>query len=470
MHIEFLGAAQEVTGSCFLIEVNEKRILVDCGMIQGGRKDEARNRKPFPFKPSQIDAVFLSHGHLDHSGRLPLLVKQGFRGRIYTHRATVDLCKVLLLDAASLSVRDAEWESKKRARRGMKAVEPLYTVAEAEKSLKHLEPLEYGERYDLLPGVTVRLRDAGHILGSAVIEMWLQEGGVERKLVFSGDLGHIGAPLLRDPEIIEEADLVIMESTYGDRCHRPWDETWDELREVLHQAREGNGNILIPAFAIGRTQELLYAMQLHYQQWGMDRWNIFLDSPMAIRATEAYARHRDVFDEEASAVLPNHGRLFNLPNLHLTETPEESMAINKIHSGAIIIAGSGMCTGGRIRHHFKHQIWRPETQVIIAGFQAAGTLGRSLVEGTKWIRLWGEQIRVAAKIHTVGGLSAHAGQRGLLDWYGAFRNRPALVLVHGEEKAMDQLTEKLQDEYTVTPLRPQARDRIDLNKGPFQLS
>lgn len=455
MQLRFLGAAREVTGSCFLLETSQARILIDCGLIQGSWKDEARNRDPFAFAPGEIDAVVLTHAHLDHSGRLPLLIKAGYRGAIYTQRATRDLCRIMLKDSGHLQEKDVQWENRKRQRKGLPLLEPLYTVADAQDCMQYFKAMEYDVERRIAPGVWLRLRDAGHILGSAIAELRVQDQGSERRLVFSGDLGHHGAPILRDPVKVPQADLVIMESTYGDRCHRDWDSTWQELGEVMRIASEGRGNILIPAFAVGRTQELLYIFQQYYKDWGLNGWNIFLDSPMAIAATEVYERHWRLYDSEAVQVRKDNGGPFSLPNLHYSRTASQSMAINKIRSGAIVIAGSGMCTGGRIKHHFKHNLWRNDCHVIIVGFQARGTLGRALVDGAKHVRLWGETIRVGAQIHTIGGLSAHADQAGLLDWYSGFQGRPPVALVHGEETAITTLGDVLRErQVKVTQPRP----------------
>ncbi len=462
MEIQFVGAAREVTGSCHLLRVGHATVLVDCGLIQGRAIDEARNREPFPFDVAHIDAVVLSHAHLDHSGRLPLLVKAGFKGAIYTQRATRDLCRIMLKDAAHINEKDVEWDNRKRQRKGLKLLEPLYTISEADVALKQFKVLDYGVRRRIAPGVEICLRDAGHILGSAIVEVWLKEGAVQRKLVFSGDLGHRGAPILRDPEAVKEADLVILESTYGDRLHRSWEATLAELGEVIGTAQRNKGNILIPSFAVGRAQELLYLFGIHAADWGLQDWQIFLDSPMAIRATEVYTRHHDLYDREARSWRGTNGRPFDLPNLHYSQTPAQSMAINRIQTGAIIIAGSGMCNGGRIKHHLKHQLWREHTHVIMVGFQARGTPGRALVDGAPHIRLWGETIRVAAQIHTIGGLSAHADQAGLIDWYRQFDKRPQVALVHGETGAMDTLAAKLRDEERVEVHTPEPGTRLDL--------
>jgi metallo-beta-lactamase family protein len=464
MDLQFFGASQQVTGSCFLLRAAGRRLLVECGLFQGPPEVEEKNRQPFPFDPASIDAVILTHAHLDHSGRLPLLINSGFQGPIYTHRATRDLCRILLKDAGYLNEKDAEWENRKRQRKGLSRVEPLYTLHEAAASMKRFRVLDYDKPRQLFPGVRLRLQDAGHILGSSIAELWLTEDGVERKLVFSGDLGHRDAPILQDPVAVREADLVIMESTYGDRLHRPWKETWEELGEVFGNSDRKRGNVLIPAFAVGRTQELLYAFSKHYDDWGMDNWQIFLDSPLAIDATNIYARHRELYDTDALGLQYRNGSLFELPNLQFTKTTLQSMALNRIQSGAVIIAGSGMCTGGRIKHHLKHNLWRRNSHLVIVGFQAMGTLGRALVDGAEKIQLWGETIKVAARIHTIGGFSAHADCQGLVNWYRQFEERPPLALVHGEPLAINALQQRLRDELQAPVFAPEEGDRIDLRR------
>ena len=462
--LQFFGATREVTGSCFLITVGASHVLVDCGLIQGAPEDEARNANPFPFDPAQIDAVVLTHSHIDHSGRLPLLAKAGFSGPVFTHHASLDLCEIMLADSGYLNEKEVEWDNRKRQRKHLPLIEPLYTMDDAVAVMAQFDGLAYEEKTEILPGVTLQLRDAGHILGSAIVELWLEHGGVKRKLVFSGDLGHRGAPILRDPQMIEEADLVVMESTYGDRLHRCWDDTWAELEEIVASVRHQKGNIIIPAFTVGRTQELLYAFKRNYEAWDMGRWHIFLDSPMAIKATEVYSKHCDIYDREAASFDKHNGDPFRPANLHISRTAKESMNINLIESGAIVIAGSGMCSGGRIKHHLKHNIWRRNCHIVIVGFQARGTLGRHIVDGVKQITLWGETISVAAQIRTVGGFSAHADCDGLLKWYKHFRDRPKVALVHGEPEAMDPLAQRLSTEQAQAVYRPEFGSMIDLVK------
>jgi len=446
MKLTSYGAAGEVTGSCHLIEVGDRKVLLDCGLIQGRRKDELRNHDGFAFDVESVDAVILSHAHIDHSGRLPMLVRLGFKGPIYTHEASADLCNVLLKDSASLNERDVQFRNKIRARKGKPPLEPLYSKQDVDETLKRFKTVRYEQDQQVTDGVSIRLFDAGHILGSSMVELTLTEGDQTRTLVFSGDLGHRGAPILRDFTHREHADFVLMESTYGNRLHRDWSETFDEVSEIAEAVKNSKGNILIPAFSVGRSQMILYMFARYFKEWGLDRWKIFLDSPMAIEASEIYLKHTNLYDEVAAAYYKENGPLLNMPNLAFTKSPEESMKVNKIQSGAIIIAGSGMCTGGRIRHHLKHNVWRKECHVIIAGYQSPGSTGRRLVDGDPYIKLWGQRIKVAAQIHTVGGLSAHADQQGMMDWYASFKNRPPVLLVHGEKKAQKVLARRLRKE------------------------
>jgi metallo-beta-lactamase family protein len=454
MQLEFFGAAGEVTGSCHIVRVAGRQLLLDCGMIQGDRDAPARNRLPFPFDPTAIDAVILSHAHIDHCGRLPLLVKRGYRGPIYTNKACADLLPILLRDSANLALRDAE-RAARHQDRDDERVSPLYSLEDVEDTLRLLVPLAYDTKRELLPGVAVRVRDAGHILGSSSVELWVSEDGEQRKLVFSGDLGQYDTPILQDPFAFESADLVLMESTYGNRRHRGREDTERELGGILAQALRDGGNVIVPAFAIGRSQELLYLLAKHYGEWHMERWKVFLDSPMAIAASRVYWNHPDRFDEETKHLRATFRGMPPLPNLVLSESADESRAINRMRSGALIIAGSGMCNGGRILHHLKHNLERSECHVVIVGFQAPGTLGRQLVDRHPEVRIHGQRVRCLAQIHTVGGLSAHGDQADLLRWYGSFQGRPPVYLVHGEVASAEALAGKLrQTGATATISRP----------------
>ena len=448
MRVRFHGAAGEVTGSMHLVEIGDgtatRRVLLDCGMMQGSQETELANFGPFPFDPASLDAVVVSHAHIDHIGRLPLLVRRGFRGPIYAQQATAELMPIMLMDAASLQEGDAERRNRRR-RRGEPEFMPLYIREDVADTMRQVRTLPYGQRTPILGGVELALRDAGHILGSCIVELW----GDGRKLVFSGDLGPDGTPILRDPERVREADLLLMESTYGDRNHRERAETIRELGGILDEAWRDGGNVLIPAFAVGRSQELLYWFARHWDDWNLAPWRVFLDSPMAGKVVEVYNRHHALFDADAQAVWRGRPNPFRLPNLHVTQNNDESMAINRIEGGAIIIAGSGMANGGRILHHLRHNLGRRQAHLVFVGYQADGTLGRRLVDGAKWVRIHGHDYRVNLQVHTVGGLSAHTDQRGLLAWYGHFQPKPPLALVHGEDKAREALAGELGERHGV---------------------
>jgi len=448
--LTFYGATEGVTGSAYLLETGQAAILLECGLYQGSREEEKTNQEPFPFDISKLDAVVLSHAHLDHSGRLPKLVADGYNGPLYMTYPTCELLEVMLKDAASLQERDAEWENKRRRRAGKSEIEPLYTLEDVEATLALCNGFSYGHRSEVAHGVEVCFHDAGHILGASIVEIFIAEEGAEKKLVFSGDLGNSYAALLRDPETIEEADVLLLESTYGDRDHRPMDETLEEFENIIVEASENGGNILIPSFAVGRTQEIIFRLGELYQKGKLRHQAVYLDSPMAIAVTEIYHRYQNIFNSDDVDTLGKGktGSLHTfLPVLRYSPTTEESMALNKIEAGAIIIAGSGMCTGGRIRHHFKHNLWRRNAHVVIVGYQAIGTPGRALVDGAKTFRMGGEEIAVNAAIHTLGGFSAHASQSQLLEWINNFRKpHPRLYLVHGEQDTKKVFRKRLSDE------------------------
>jgi len=451
--IEFLGAAREVTGSRYRVTTPGAAFLVDCGMFQGGRDAAARNGEAPDFALDALDFVALTHAHIDHSGLLPRLCAQGFRGPIYATPATIELVGVMLPDSAHIQEKDAEWARERRERDERRAhrresdadadesIEPLYTVAEAEACLQQFVPVAYGEMLQARPGVRLRFSDAGHILGSAIVEAWIDTANGERKLVFSGDLGQPGRPLMADPTPIAHADLLVIESTYGDRLHRSLASTYDELSRVLTDTLP-RGNVLIPSFAVGRTQEVLHVLADLVRQGRAPDLMIFVDSPLATRATEITLKFRAILDRESrdlgAWLAAHHDRV----RVHFTESPQESMAINSITRGAVIVSASGMCEGGRIRHHLRHNLAREECAIVFTGFQAAGTLGRQIVDGATRVRLFREEIPVRASVHTIGGLSAHADQAALLGWLSAFARPPARTcVVHGEQTTAEGFAE-----------------------------
>lgn len=457
MKIRFIGAAREVTGSCFLIETDTVRFLVDCGMVQGGPDAAERNHRPFDFDPRAIDFVLLTHAHIDHSGLLPKLGLDGFAGAIYATEATAHLLAVMLPDSAHIQ----EVAAKRPARHGRKAPSkipnaPIYTVRDAQDCLAQVRLVKYDEELAPHDGVICRFRDAGHILGSAIVEVWVTEDGQTRKLVFSGDLGQPGRPILRDPTPIEHADVLVIESTYGDRRHKDLPATLDEFERILKQTLP-RGNVIVPAFAVGRTQEILYYLHLLTCQGCLPPINIFVDSPMATAATRITMNHLALFDAAAMQLAKWHHAGDGLPNLRFTGSVDESMALNRIRSGALIISASGMCDAGRIKHHLRHNLGRRECAVLITGFQARNTLGRRLVDGATQVRIFGEDIPVRASIHTLGGFSAHADQDALMDWTGSFRTPPRQTfVVHGEESASLAFAERLRSDrgWSVTVPKP----------------
>ena len=434
MKLTFFGAAHAVTGSCHCLEVNGYKLLIDCGLQQG--QDEYHDNA-LPFSPNQIDHVIVTHAHIDHSGRLPLLVKDGFSGPIHATRLTGQLLSVMLRDSAHIQESDAQWANQKGQRAGRPLVEPLYTLADAEAALELLQPSEYGQEIDVCPGVRIRFTDAGHLLGSSCVEVWATENGVTKKLVFSGDLGNVDQPVIRDPQLIETADYVIMESTYGDRNHTPPESYTEALAALIDDIFSKGGNIIIPSFAVGRTQELLYFLREIKNEGrvkSVPGFQVVVDSPLAAEATKIYSGNlRGYLDEEAIEVVQGGENLFTFPGLTLTQSTEESKALNMDKTSKIIISASGMCDAGRIRHHLKHNLWRSECAVVFVGYQGEGTLGRRLLDGAKSVKLFGEEIAVNARIINFPGLSSHADRDHLLGWIGHFSPTPEQVfVVHGD--------------------------------------
>ena len=464
MFIQVCGAARTVTGSCYLVEVGDTRFLVDCGMHQGGDREEALNYERFAFDPDELDFVVLTHAHIDHSGRLPRLVKQGFSGPIYATPATCDLVEIMLLDSAYIQEMEAEWQTRKARRAGRTSVGPLYTQDDARKPIPLLEPIDYHVSLKSAPEVTMRFYDAGHILGSAFLELELEERDERVRVLFSGDIGQPDRPIIRDPEILEQADYLIMESTYGNRLHHNGPDPGEQLAVILEEAGRTGGNVIIPAFAVGRTQEIIYFLRRISEERGIDM-PIYVDSPLASRATEIYRRHRDVFDDEAWSLVGEPGGIFDYRQLHYTAGADESRALNE-KEGIVIVSARGMADAGRIRHHLKHNLWRPESHVVIVGFQAQGTLGRRLLDGVDTVRSFGEEIAVKARIHDITGLSAHADQEQLLTWASHFKTPRLVILTHGEPEAAmtlrGLLEERLQFEVAVANMN----EVFDLARTP----
>lgn len=438
------GAAKQVTGSCHLIECNGRRVLIDCGMFQGDRETERANSEPFGFDPASIDALLLTHAHLDHCGRIPLLVRQGFRGRILATSATRELARLVLLDAASLQEEDAR-RAQRSDRRG-EALPPLYDLDDALHAMDFFAPsVDYGAPVPVVEGISARFLDAGHILGSASILLDLENGGSRRSILFSGDLGNPGRPLLRDPTPAPAADYVVMECTYGDRPHRSLPDSVEEMYRAIRETVERRGNVVIPTFALERAQEIIYYLHKGLQAGAIPQHvRVFLDSPMAISATEIFRRHPECFDGQFLQEL-HHGDPFAMPGLHFTRSTQESMAINSIDGGAVILAGSGMCNGGRVRHHLKHNLWRERSSVVFVGYAAEGTLARRIIDGAASVRVFNEDIPVRAQTWTINGFSAHADRPTLLSWLGDAPRRD-VFLVHGEyERGMRAMAQVLEE-------------------------
>jgi metallo-beta-lactamase family protein len=453
----------EVTGSAYLVQTREANVLVDLGLFQGAQKVENYNNIPRRGAFNKLNAVVLTHAHLDHTGRLPLLTRAGYAGPIHATPATIDFADLILKDSAHLQLGDVERQNRRRTREGKPPLEPLYTKEDVDRLGPLYQPLEYNQPTTLAPGITVRAVEAGHMLGSVSLEMTIEEEGRKQVVIFSGDLGPRGAPLHRDPVPFKHADAVFMESTYGDRDHRSLHETAVETRDVVKRAVETGGKILIPVFAVGRTQLLLYLLAGAFQRGTLSPFPIFIDSPMAIEATKLYQKHTELFDDEALAMQQAGELRENLETARFCPTAEDSRALNDQRGPCLIMAGAGMCTGGRILHHFRHNLARPETMVLFVGYQGHGSLGRKLVDGAKSVTIFGEKIPVRASVHTFGGLSGHAGQTDLLRWFDSFAaSRPRVFLTHGEERARQPLGRIIEERYKLPVAYPGLRETIEL--------
>ena len=459
MKITFLGATRTVTGSNVLIETKDKKFLLDCGLYQGQQKEIALNTDDFLFKPSEIDFMLLSHAHIDHSGRIPKLYVEGFRGPIYATKATCDLCEIMLPDSGYIQESEIEWLNRKRKREGKHEVPPLYTYQDAIDSLVLFERVQYDETIQIDQNIRVRFKDAGHMLGSSIIELWITEDGKEKKIVFTGDLGNNDIPLLREPTMIDDADILIMESTYGDRLHEKKEDKASEFLKTVSETLERGGNVVIPSFAVGRTQEILYELQKSKQSENEEFRReydeimsapVYVDSPLATSATEVFLKNLDCLDEFVQEDIKDGIKPLDFPGLRFTQSVEESKLLNETANRSIIISASGMCEVGRIKHHLKHNLWRPESTILFVGYQAIGTLGRKIVDGAKTVKIFGEEIGVNAQVKYIEAFSGHADQRGLLKFVESFKKRPMQIyLVHGDEEAQNVLAGKIGEEFNI---------------------
>ena len=473
MKIKFCGASTGVTGSCHLLTSGEHKILLDCGQFQGGNAQDALNYEKFPFEPSEIECVVLSHAHIDHCGRLPLLTKRGFEGKIYCTDATADLLSVMLKDSAYIHEKETEWKNRKAERAGREQVEPLYTIEDAEKALSLVSPILYDQQIEINSDMKIVFNDAGHILGSAITELWVTEDDKESKIVFSGDLGMEGRPILRDPTYIKKADYVIMETTYGNRIHKELGSCVEKLIEIILNTTRRGGNVVIPSFAVGRTQELIYELNRFYDSNNeyrkeLDKIFVYIDSPMATTATEIFRRNAQVFDEETREYILKGDNPLEFKNLKFTRSSKESQDLNFNKEPKIIISASGMCEAGRIRHHLKHNLWNPKNSIVFVGYQGQGTLGRSLVEGIKMVTLFGEEIQVNAEIHNLEGFSGHADQNGLFAWLAHFEQKPKQIfLVHGEEESKKDFAKLVNEKLSYEPIVVMGNSEfeLDMNKS-----
>lgn len=460
MKITFLGAAKTVTGSCYLIETKKSKFLVDCGMYQGHSKENMLNEEPFAFTPSELNFMFLTHSHIDHSGRIPKLYLDGFRGEVIATKATTELCGIMLPDSGHIQEFENEWTNRKRLRAGKPPVKPLYTYNDAVECMKLFRGVKYDEIIQVNEDVKVRFNDAGHILGSAILEIWVTENDKETKVVFSGDLGNRDIPILRDPTFIDSADYLVIESTYGNRLHTENQNKTERFLDIINETLARGGNVIIPSFAVGRTQEIIYDLNKNHEKYDkkLERFfntPVYVDSPLAKSATEIFRNNLDCYDDEAREYIENGDNPLDFPGLQFTQTAEESRALNEKKESMIIISASGMCEAGRIKHHLKHNLWRWDSTILFVGYQAVGTLGRRLVEGARKVKLFGEEITVNARIEMIEGFSGHADKNGLLGWIGKFSKKPKKIfIVHGEEKVMNEFSGFIREQFDIECIIP----------------
>lgn len=470
MKIQFCGASTGVTGSCHLITTENHKVLLDCGQFQGGKAQEALNYEDFPFDPAEIDYVILSHAHIDHCGRIPLLIKRGFKGAIYCTDATADLLDVMLKDSGYIHEKEAEWKNKKNERAGRPKVEPLYTFNDAVDSLTYVKPVLYDQLIELNEEMKIVFNDAGHILGSAITELWVTENDNVSKIVFSGDLGVMERPILRNPTIIKKADYVIMETTYGNRVHPENSMNVKALMDIIRDTAAKGGTTVIPSFAVGRTQELIYELNRVYEtdngyRQAFENIMVYVDSPMATTATEVFKRNAQVFDNETKEYIAKGDNPLDFKNLRFTRTSQESIWLNTNPDPKVIISASGMCDAGRIRHHLKHNLWNRKSSIVFVGYQAEGTLGRMILDGAKEVTLFGEKVQVNAKIYNLEGFSGHADKNGLLAWLKGFQKEPKhIFLVHGEPEAKEAFAETVEKELGYHPIVVKGNSEYVLEK------